>query len=435
MAAFTLFGARTAMAQATDLSITKSDGQTTAVPGTSITYTIAATNNGPNTATGATVADTFPATLTCTWTCVGTGAATCTASGSGNISDIVSLTVGDNVTYTATCAIAAAATGTLSNTATVAPPAGLADSGPGNNSVTDTDTLTPHADLAIVKTDGLTSVAPGSSTTYSLNVTNNGPSNAIGASVVDTFAASLTCTWTCVGSGGGSCTASGSGNISDAVSLPLGASVNYGANCAVSAGAAGSLTNTATVTAPGGVLDPNPGNNAATDTDTLGGQQADLAILKSVGVTTVAAGGSTTYTVTASNAGPDGIIGGTVADTFPGALTCTWTCVSAGGATCTASGSGNINDAVSIPSGGSTTYTASCAISAAAVGTLSNTATVAPPSGVADPTPANNSATDADTISVPVPALPTMGLLLLGLTLGYVTARRLGRDTHSRRQG
>src|SRR6185436_5737060 len=100
-------------------------------------------------------------------------------------------------------------------------------------------------------------------------------------------------------------------------------------------------------------------------------------------------GGSVTYTITASNAGPSDASGSTVADTFPASLTCTWTCVGAGGGTCTASG--NINDTVNLPSGGSVTYTASCTISAAATGTLSNTATVTEPGGVTDPTPGNNS--------------------------------------------
>ena len=43
-----------------DLSITKSDGQTTAVPGTPVTYTIVATNAGPSPANGAMVTDTPP---------------------------------------------------------------------------------------------------------------------------------------------------------------------------------------------------------------------------------------------------------------------------------------------------------------------------------------------------------------------------------------
>jgi uncharacterized repeat protein (TIGR01451 family) len=201
-----------------------------------------------------------------------------------------------------------------------------------------------------------------------------------------------------VGAGGGTCTASGSGNIGDTVNLPAGGSVTYTASCTISAAATGTLSNTATVAAPAGVTDPTPGNNSATDSDTLAGQ-ADLAITKTDGVTTVTAGGSVTYTIVASNAGPSNATGATVADTFPASLTCTWTCVGAGGGTCAASGSGNIGGTVNLPAGGSVTYTASCTLSSAATGTLTNTATVTAPGGVTDPTPGNNSATDSDTVT------------------------------------
>ena len=381
-----------------DLAITKTDGVTTATPGGSVTYTITASNAGPSNATGATVADTFPASLTCTWTCVGAGGGTCTASGSGNINNTVNLPSGGSVTYTASCNVSAAATGTLSNTATVTAPAGVTDPTPGNNSATDSDTLGASADLAITKTDGVTTATPGGSVTYTITASNAGPSNATGATVADTFPASLTCTWTCVGAGGGTCTASGSGNINGSVNLPSGGSVTYTASCTISAAATGTLSNTATITAPAGVTDPTPGNNSATDSDGLGAT-ADLAITKTDGVTTAAPGGSVTYTITASNAGPSNAPGATVADTFPASLTCTWTCVGAGGGTCTAAGSGNINNTVNLPSGGSVTYTASCTLSAAATGTLSNTATITAPAGVTDPTPGNNSATDSDTLT------------------------------------
>jgi uncharacterized repeat protein (TIGR01451 family) len=386
------------LAASADLAITKTDGVTTATPGGSVTYTITASNAGPSNATGGTVADTFPASLTCTWTCVGAGGGTCTASGSGNVNDTVNLPSGGSVTYTASCTISASATGTLSNTSTVTAPGGVTDPTPGNNSATDSDTLAASADLAITKTDGVTTATPGGSVTYTITASNAGPSNATGGTVADTFPASLTCTWTCVGAGGGTCTASGSGNINNTVNLPSGGSVTYTASCTISASATGTLSNTSTVTAPGGVTDPTPGNNSATDSDTLAAS-ADLSITKTDGVTTATPGGSVTYTITASNAGPSNATGGTVADTFPASLTCTWTCVGAGGGTCTASGSGNVNDTVNLPSGGSVTYTASCTISASATGTLSNTSTVTAPGGVTDPTPGNNSATDSDTLA------------------------------------
>jgi uncharacterized protein len=379
-----------------DLAITKTDGVTTATPGGSVTYTITASNAGPSADASATVADTFPAVLTCTWTCVGAGGGTCTASGSGNLNDTVNLPAGGSVTYTASCAISAAATGTLSNTATVTNGA-TSDSSAANNSATDTDTLVPTADIAITKTDGVTTATPGGSVNYTITAFSAGPSNAPGATVTDTFPASLICGWGCSGAGGGTCTASGSGNINDTVNLPAGGSVTYSVSCNISASATGSLSNTATVTAPAGVTDQNPGNNSATDTDTLSAS-ADLSITKTDGVTTATPGGSVTYTITASNAGPSDAPGATVADTFPASLTCTWTCVGAGGGTCTASGSGNINDTVNLPVGGGVTYTASCNISASATGSLSNTATVAAPGGVSDPTPGNNSATDVDAL-------------------------------------
>jgi uncharacterized repeat protein (TIGR01451 family) len=127
---------------------------------------------------------------------------------------------------------------------------------------------------------------------------------------------------------------------------------------------------------------------------------ADLSITKTDGVTSVTAGGTATYTITASNAGPSAANPATVADTFPAACTSvSYTSTAAGGATGnTAAGSGNINDtALNLPSGSSVTYTATCSVSAAASGTLDNTATVS--SATADPDPANNSATDSDTIT------------------------------------
>jgi uncharacterized repeat protein (TIGR01451 family) len=253
-----------------DLSVTKTDGVTSAIPGNSVTYMIMAANVGPDGAVGATVQDTFPPSLTCTWTCSNAGGGTCTANGSGNINDVVNLPVGTSITYTAICAIAPSATGTLSNTALVNAPAAVGDNVPGNNSSTDNNTvLVPTANLSITKTDGATSVAAGGSTTYTIVASNAGPSHAPGSTVADTFPIGLSCTWTCVGASGGTCTAGSSGNINDVVNLPAGGSVTYTAVCAIDAGASGTLTNTATVTVGGSVSDPAPGNNSDTDQSTV----------------------------------------------------------------------------------------------------------------------------------------------------------------------
>ena len=74
------------------------------------------------------------------------------------------------MTYTASCTISPAATGTVSNTATVTAPGGVTDPTPANNSATDTDTLGASADLAITKTDGVTTATPGGSVTGRLHL-------------------------------------------------------------------------------------------------------------------------------------------------------------------------------------------------------------------------------------------------------------------------
>jgi uncharacterized repeat protein (TIGR01451 family) len=266
----------------------------------------------------------------------------------------------------------------------------------------DIDTFTcVSADLSITKTDGVTTVAAGQSTTYTITASNAGPSDAPASIVADTFPAPLTgCAWTCVGTLGGTCTAAGAGNISDVINLPNGGSVTYTAQCSVPASTAAGIpiANTATITPPMGVPDPTPGNNSATDTDTTF-VSADLSITKTDGVASVVAGDPLTYTIVASNGGPSDALGGAVADTFPAELTCTWTCAGSGG-TCTAAGSGNINDTVDLPVGSSVTYTAGCTVAPGTVnGTvINNTATVAVAAGASDPAPGNNSATDTTTV-------------------------------------
>ena len=256
-----------------DLSITKTDGQTVATAGGPITYTITASNAGPYAARSAVVADTFPAALqNVNWTCSASAGSSCCSVTGGNtvINRPVMILPGGTVTFTTTATISAAATGTLSNTATVTAPATVTDPAAGNNSATDTDTLTTPTDLAITKTDGQTTAAPGQVQTYTIVATNNGPAPATGATVTDTVPAALTgATWTCAGTNGGMCgNASGGPNIAETVNLPVSGSVTYTLTGTVGPNP-DNLRNTATVTVPSGMSDSNPANNSATDDDTL----------------------------------------------------------------------------------------------------------------------------------------------------------------------
>ena len=112
--------------------------------------------------------------------------------------------------------------------------------------------------------------------------------------MADTFDATrlTNIAWTCVASAGSACTAaSGSGDISGAATVLAGGTLTYTITASVLPGATGNLVNTATVAAPGGISDPDPANNTATDTDTPAGV-ADLAITKTDGSATYLPGGS-----------------------------------------------------------------------------------------------------------------------------------------------
>ena len=343
-----------------DLSITKTDGVTTAIPGQTLTYTIVVSNNGPSGDPNATFADTFPAILTnITYTSVAAGGATGnTAAGAGNLNETLNLPAASSVTYTVSATIDPSATGTISNTATVT--ASITDPTPGNNSATDNDTvLTPQADLSITKTDGVTTAIPGQTLTYTIVVSNNGPSGDPNATFADTFPAILTnITYTSVAAGGATGnTAAGAGNLNETLNLPAASSVTYTVSATIDPSATGTISNTATVTAS--ITDPTPGNNSATDNDTVLTPQADLAITKTDGVTTAIPGQTLTYTIVVSNNGPSGDPNATFADTFPAILTnITYTSVAAGGATGnTAAGAGNLNETLNLPAASSVTYT------------------------------------------------------------------------------
>jgi uncharacterized repeat protein (TIGR01451 family) len=382
-----------------DLAIAKDDGQNTAIAGLPVTYTITASNPvGPDDTIGVSVNDVFPPELSgCSWSCTPSGGASCTASGLGDISDTVDLPVGGVASYAATCTVSPSATGTLSNTVQIDDP-NTWDPDFVNNSATDVDNLTTLADLWISKTDGQTTAAPGGQVVYTITATNDGPSDVLGATVIDAFPGELSCVWTCAPSGGATCSSGGVGTFSDSVNLPVDGAAVYTVTCDIDAGATGTLSNTAALVTPAGVIDPTPGNNSATDVDTLI-PETDLSVTKTNRRTEIVETFDYPYTITVTNSGPHDAMGATVSDNFPAELTdCSWTCAPTVGATCTASGAGSINDLADLPTGAAVVYTATCTV-AASSGTCSNTATITAPAGISDPNPGNNSATDADHVT------------------------------------
>ncbi|MBI1761244.1 MAG: DUF11 domain-containing protein, partial [Acidobacteria bacterium] len=402
-----------------DLSITKTDGVTSVNAGGTTTYTLVISNAGPSTATGALLTDPAVTNLSVTnVSCTGgTGGAACPGGGvtvanlqGSGIS--LNLPSGGSLTFTVTATVAGSATGSITNTATISAPAGTSDPTPGNNSASDTDTVTPVADLSVTKTDGVTSVNAGGTTTYTLVISNAGPSAVTDAALTDPAVTNLTVTVVnCSGgTGGATCPASGVtvANLQGSgigVNLPAGSSLTFTVIAAVAGSATGSITNTATITLPSGTIDPTPGNNTASDTDTVT-PVADLSVTKTDGVTSVNAGGTTTYTLTIQNSGPSAVTSALLTDPAVTSLTVTSVnCTGGtGGATCPASGVTVANlqgsgISVNLPSGGTLTFTVAATIAGSATDSLTNTATITPPSGTTDPTPGNNTASDTDTIT------------------------------------
>ncbi|MBP8297114.1 MAG: DUF11 domain-containing protein, partial [Burkholderiales bacterium] len=398
----------------TDLALTKTDGAGTYTPGNAISYTLVVSNAGPGNATGASVADTVPANITgVTANCVASGTASCgTNASAGNAVSFTGVNInagaGNFLTITISGTVNPAATGNLVNTATVTAGAGQTDPTPGNDSATDTDTPAFVTNLGITKTDGSATYTAGAAISYTIVVSNTGPSNATGASVADAVPANITgVTANCVATGTANCGTNAS--VGNAVSF-TGVNIAAGAgnfltitvSGTVSPSATGNLVNTATVTSGTSQSDPTPGNNSATDTDTPA-PQTNLGITKTDGSATYTAGAAISYTIVVSNTGPSNATGASVADTVPAAITgVTANCVATGTASCGANAS--VGNAVSFTgvnintgAGNFLTITVSGTVSPSATGDLVNTATVTAGAGQTDPTPGNDSATDTDT--------------------------------------
>jgi uncharacterized repeat protein (TIGR01451 family) len=251
-------------------------------PGQTVTYTLNVSNNGPNTETGPiTVTNTPPAALTYTgasgsgWVC-NAPYTTCTRAG-----NLASGAATGAITLTAT--VNTGASGTITNTAAVA--GTLFDNVASNDTASDSRVV-QAADLSLLMArDG--PLVAGANVAYTLTVGNGGPLTHSGTvTVVDTLPSGLT--YSSATGTGWSC-----GSVGQTVTCTSSTAINSGAsaaaltiNAAVSAGASGTLTNSATVT--GTILDTNSANNTATDSGTVVAN----------GCTTTTVGGDTLVTCT-----------------------------------------------------------------------------------------------------------------------------------------
>jgi uncharacterized repeat protein (TIGR01451 family) len=390
-----------------DLSVTKVDTPDPVTPGTNLTYTITVNNAGPSNATTAALSDTLPAGTTFVslsspggWSCTtpavgGTGAVSCS---------LASLASG-NAVFTLTVAVGATVTpGTIiTNTATVS--TATFDPNSGNDSVNATTTVAAgSADLSVTKIDTPDPVSAGSNLSYTITVSNAGPSNAASATLADTVPTGTTFVslaspvgWSCTAPAVGG---TGAINCTNA-SLGVGGSSVFTLTVNVNSGVANGtiLTNTAVISST--TADGTPGNNSATATTTATVTSADLSVTKTDSPDgSVPAGTNLTYTITVNNAGPDAAASAALSDTLPASTTFV-SLSSPGGWSCTTpavGASGTINCTNASMAVGNAVFTLTVAVSPTAGGgtAISNTATVTSATG--DATSANNTATENTTV-------------------------------------
>jgi uncharacterized repeat protein (TIGR01451 family) len=274
----------------TDISITKTDGQSAVDRNDAITYTVTVTNNGPSAVSNIGVNDPIPSAITgVTWNCaIATGTGSCgTANGAGNtLNTTVNLNNGATAIYTLKGSVSATAPspGSITNTATVAVPAGVTDSNLSNNSSTDIDALprpTGTVDLAILQTNNLTSVVPGSALTYTITVTNNGPGTITSLTMKDTLPADLLDPVFSTPDGTYNSASGEWANLNltpgDSISLILDATLTLAPSSAT-------LKNTVVVQPPIGFTDAVGANNTAIDDDPIAtvSSPADVLLIKRI---------------------------------------------------------------------------------------------------------------------------------------------------------
>ncbi|PSL48796.1 putative repeat protein (TIGR01451 family)/gliding motility-associated-like protein [Chitinophaga niastensis] len=252
-----------------------------------------------------------------------------------------------------------------------------------------------RADLNITKIATPATATAGAPLTYTLTVTNNGPST-IHASetfvVVDTLPNGFVANTYTPSAG---TYASASGNWTG-VNLAPGGSVTLTIAGQVAAQFTGtSLTNAASATPPAAVPDPTP---ATTTLVTPVNKSVEVVVTKTDNTTTYTAGTNTQYKITIINNGPSSLTGATFLDPLPaGITTASWTAATPGGGQSKDSGSGPINQPMNLPAGSQIVYTLTLAIPSNYTGPLTNTASIVIPPGYNNINPAGNTATDTDT--------------------------------------
>ncbi len=295
---------------ASDLLVLKSDDTDPVWAGSQLIYTLHVTNNGPSPVTGVTVIDTLPGEVFFQSATPDQGTAVHDA---GVVTvDVGELGAGVTVGIDIVVTVDPATTvQSLLNTAVVFGENYDPDSS--NNTVQESTAVERRIDLAITKSDSTDPVIAGETLIYTLQVTNNGPSDASGVTVTDELPDEVTFV---TGISDQGLVAETDGIVTvDIGDLAAGADpVEITITVIVDPANRSTLLNDAAVS--GTELDIDDTNNFVQE-PTAVESQIDLAVDKVGAPATVAVGGQIVYTLQVTNNGPSEATGVTVTDNLP----------------------------------------------------------------------------------------------------------------------
>mgnify|MGYP002084466105 CR=1 FL=1 len=366
----------TVTAAAADLTVAITDAPDPVIVGQPLTYTVTVTNSGPGVASAITTTHTLPpgTILTGAVPSQGTcshllGTVTCAL---GDLPNGANATIVVGVIPNVLGVITSSVSGSAAQTDPTTP-----------NVANSTTTVVSNADVGVVIVDAPDPVASGQPLVATISVTNAGPDDARDVTLTDVLSGSGT--FSSIGASQGSCTAL---LVCTLGTIPAGGSASV--TVTTIAGAPGTITHTATATTTS--TDGVPSNDTRAETATVVAT-ADVELTIGDAPDPVALGQTLTYTLVASNAGPDPAFGVTVTNFLPPQLTF----VSA------------------TPSQGSCAPAISCALGTIAPGTsaivvVAATATAIGPilngaqvtTASSDPLPGNNVATAITDVTAPV---------------------------------
>lgn len=302
-----------------ELSLSLSANVAQVTPDGNVRYTYRVENTGGSAAFGVAVDTVVPQDFVSTsWTCAASAGAFCSPSGTGPINDFISgLPSGASVTYTIDAVAASMLAPIIDFQGGVfngGQPGGATAPQGGLNCVPPSCFVTlslprgmrPPARLSISKTADRSTLDPGGSVRYSVNIANTGTEEARSVQLSDAIPNGLgSFAWTCVASGDVSCPrSSGTGPLNEIYdSLPVGSSLAYTVDATVLASASGTISNRAALVADNIVCTPS----SCQAVSALPVQQtAAITVSKSAfppSGTPVSAGQSIAWRVNASNNG------------------------------------------------------------------------------------------------------------------------------------